>query len=145
MGMLWTASLGAAVVGVMIANMNFWMPKEPATLKYLEDTTLKILGKHHSRYVYSFNYLDKEKTYFKAAELFKESGAVVLEAVELSSLRGELAIGSVHVPIFAVVHEELGVDEFAEYFDGDIFLDEEVNKVYNLYNILIIISLLDFF
>jgi hypothetical protein len=46
------------------------------------------------------------------------------EAKELSSLKPQL--DEAGFQLNAVVHERLGVDEFRPYFDGEIFLDEEV-------------------
>lgn len=41
----------------------------------------------------------------------------------MSSLRPQLDARS--VPLYAVVHEDLGVAEFRNYFQGEIFLDKE--------------------
>lgn len=45
------------------------------------------------------------------------------EARGLSSLRP--ALEAAGVPLYAVVHEDLGVPQFQPYFDGQIFLDKE--------------------
>lgn len=45
------------------------------------------------------------------------------EALGLSSLRPKLDAHG--VPLYAVVHEELGVAEFQPFFKGEIFLDKE--------------------
>lgn len=41
----------------------------------------------------------------------------------LSSLKGEFDMKN--VPLYAVLHEELGAEEFKEYLKGDLFLDHE--------------------
>ncbi|GFO33243.1 redox-regulatory protein fam213a [Plakobranchus ocellatus] len=48
---------------------------------------------------------------------------VMQEAQGLSSLRPQL--DALSVPLYAVVHENLGVAEFQPFFDGEIFLDQE--------------------
>jgi len=45
------------------------------------------------------------------------------EAQQLSSLLPALTDHG--VPLYAVVHEELGVKEFQPYFKGEVFLDKE--------------------
>lgn len=45
------------------------------------------------------------------------------EAQGLSSLKAQLVDHG--VPLYAVVHEVLGVAEFQPFFDGEIFLDKE--------------------
>lgn len=45
------------------------------------------------------------------------------EALGLSSLKPQLDTHG--VPLYAVVHEALGVAEFQPFFKGDIFLDKE--------------------
>ena len=49
----------------------------------------------------------------------------VQEALELSRIRPELKLRN--VPLYAVVHETLGVEEFAPFLEADgIYLDTEV-------------------
>lgn len=45
------------------------------------------------------------------------------EALALSSLKGEF--DAKNVPLYAVLHEELGAKEFRDFFKGDLFLDIE--------------------
>ena len=46
------------------------------------------------------------------------------EALLLSSLRSQL--DHKHVPLYGILHEELGAEEFKEYLKGELFLDKEV-------------------
>ncbi|NWY44481.1 F213A protein, partial [Sylvia atricapilla] len=67
MGM-WSVGLGAigaAVTGIVLANTDLFLSKpEKATLEFLEGIELKTLG--------------PEKRTFKAGELWKENGAVIM-------------------------------------------------------------------
>ena len=47
------------------------------------------------------------------------------EAVELSSQVTE--INAKGLNLFAVVLEDLGIDEFKKYFKGSVYLDEQVS------------------
>ncbi|NXS55374.1 F213A protein, partial [Brachypteracias leptosomus] len=68
MGM-WSVGLGAigaAVTGIILANTDLFLSKpEKATLEFLEEIELKTLG-------------SAEERTFKAAELWKENGAVIM-------------------------------------------------------------------
>ncbi|EMP28755.1 UPF0765 protein C10orf58 like protein [Chelonia mydas] len=126
MGM-WSIGLGAigvAVTGILLANTNLFLSKpEVASLEFLETTELKSLG-------------EEERT-FKAGELWKKNGAVIMavrrpgcflcreEASELSSLKPQL--DQLGIPLYAVVKEKIGteVEDFQHYFKGEIFLDEK--------------------
>ncbi|KAF2982885.1 hypothetical protein EK904_005820 [Melospiza melodia maxima] len=115
MGM-WSVGLGAigaAVTGIVLANTDLFLSKpEKATLEFLEEIELKTLG--------------SEQRTFKARELWKENGAVIMaEASELSSLKPQLS--KLGVPLYAVVKEKIGteVEDFQHYFKGEIFLDEK--------------------
>ncbi|KAI1236447.1 hypothetical protein IHE44_0001740, partial [Lamprotornis superbus] len=115
MGM-WSVGLGAigaAVTGIVLANTDLFLSKpEKATLEFLEEIELKSLG--------------PEQRTFKAGELWKENGAVIMaEASELSSLKPQLS--KLGVPLYAVVKEKIGteVEDFQHYFKGEIFLDEK--------------------
>lgn len=46
------------------------------------------------------------------------------EASRLSSLKP--ALDQKSIPLIGVVHETIGVEEFKEFFKGDIYLDSEV-------------------
>ena len=46
------------------------------------------------------------------------------EAAGLSSLKADL--NQLNVPLYGIVHEELGVDEFRSYLKGELLLDTEV-------------------
>ncbi|KAM7170721.1 peroxiredoxin-like 2A isoform 3-T3 [Macrochelys suwanniensis] len=125
MGM-WSIGLGAigvAVTGILLANTDLFLSKpETASLEFLETTKLKSLR-------------EEERT-FKAGELWKKNGAVIMavrrpgcflcreEASELSSLKPQL--DRLGVPLYAVVKEKIGteVEDFQHYFKGEIFLDE---------------------
>ena len=48
------------------------------------------------------------------------------EAMGLSSLRPDLDARG--VKLYAVVHQNLGVDEFRAFFKGEIYLDTLVSK-----------------
>nr|ACH45716.1 putative RIKEN cDNA 5730469M10 variant 3 [Taeniopygia guttata] len=67
MGM-WSVGLGAigaAVTGIVLANTDLFLSKpEKATLEFLEEIELKTLG--------------SEKRTFKAGELWKQNGAVIM-------------------------------------------------------------------
>ncbi|XP_048713553.1 peroxiredoxin-like 2A isoform X2 [Caretta caretta] len=126
MGM-WSIGLGAigvAVTGILLANTDLFLSKpEVASLEFLEMTELKSLG-------------EEERT-FKAGELWKKNGAVIMavrrpgcflcreEASELSSLKPQL--DQLGIPLYAVVKEKIGteVEDFQHYFKGEIFLDEK--------------------
>lgn len=126
MGM-WSIGLGAigvAVTGILLANTDLFLSKpEVASLEFLETTELKSLG-------------EEERT-FKAGELWKKNGAVIMavrrpgcflcreEASELSSLKPQL--DQLGIPLYAVVKEKIGteVEDFQHYFKGEIFLDEK--------------------
>lgn len=66
---MWTLGLGAigaAVTGIILANTDLFLPKaEKASLDFLETIDLKTLGR------------GEQKT-FKAKELWKTNGAVVM-------------------------------------------------------------------
>ncbi|OXB68064.1 hypothetical protein ASZ78_003305 [Callipepla squamata] len=115
MGM-WSVGLGAigaAITGIVLANTDLFLSKpEKATLEFLEGIELKTLG--------------SEQRTFKAGELWKKNGAVIMaEASELSSLKPQLS--KLGVPLYAVVKEKTGteVEDFQHYFKGEIFLDEK--------------------
>ena len=46
------------------------------------------------------------------------------EALLLSSLRSELDKRG--VPLYGILHEELGAERFKDYLKGDLFFDKEV-------------------
>ncbi|XP_069835324.1 peroxiredoxin-like 2A [Dendropsophus ebraccatus] len=124
---LWSVSvgaLGAAVVGIFLANTDYFLPTtEKATLGYLEDTELKSIS-------------DESRT-FKAKDLWEQNGAVIMavrrpgcflcreEASEISQLKPEL--DQLGVPLYGVVKEKIGdeIQQFQPYFKGELFLDEE--------------------
>jgi hypothetical protein len=47
------------------------------------------------------------------------------EALELSFLKPEL--DTLGVKLYAVVHQTLGVEEFKDFFKGEVFLDDQVS------------------
>uniref|UniRef100_A0ACB8F8B8 Uncharacterized protein n=1 Tax=Sphaerodactylus townsendi TaxID=933632 RepID=A0ACB8F8B8_9SAUR len=106
-------AIGAAVTGILLANTDLFLSKvERASLEFLEDIELKTLG--------------EEQRTFKAGELWRKNGAVIMaEASELSSLKPQLE--QLGVPLYAVVKENIGteVEDFQPYFKGEIFLDEK--------------------
>ncbi|XP_074855542.1 peroxiredoxin-like 2A isoform X2 [Carettochelys insculpta] len=124
---IWSVGLGAvgvAVTGILLANTDLFLTKpKAASLEFLETTELKSLG-------------EEERT-FRAGELWKKNGAVIMavrrpgcflcreEAAELSSLKPQL--DQLGVPLYAVVKEQIGteVEDFQQYFKGEIFLDEK--------------------
>ncbi|KAL8579302.1 hypothetical protein ACOMHN_010886 [Nucella lapillus] len=120
-------SLGAVVVVVaVLCNLpvNPFVPApRPAPLSYLADTWLTTLHPHNPRR-------------FKALELWEKTGAVIMavrrpgcslcreEALELAGIRAELRLRG--VPLYAVVHQTLGVHDFAPFLNADdIYLDKE--------------------
>ena len=50
------------------------------------------------------------------------------EAASISSLKP--ALEAKGVPLYGIVHEEVGVEEFREYFKGPLFLDNKVSYTY---------------
>ncbi|KAH9494920.1 Peroxiredoxin-like 2A [Bulinus truncatus] len=103
-----------AVVGVgILCNLPvnpFVKTPEKATLDYLAQTKLKTFG--------------SDSKEFLASELWQKNGAVIMaEAKQLSSLKPQLEAHS--IPLYAVVHENLGVAEFQPFFSGEIFLDKD--------------------
>ncbi|KAL8186830.1 UNVERIFIED_CONTAM: hypothetical protein K2H54_013888 [Gekko kuhli] len=106
-------AIGAAVTGVILANTDLFLSKaEKASLEFLEDIDLQTL--------------EEEQRSFKAGELWRKNGAVIMaEAAELSSLKPQLS--QLGVPLYAVVKEKIGteVEDFQPYFEGEIFLDEK--------------------
>ena len=48
------------------------------------------------------------------------------EALGLTKLKPQLE--SANMRLLGVVHEDLGVNEFKEYFGGEIFLDNQVRS-----------------
>lgn len=117
---------GNAVILAILCNLpvNPFVPgAKPANLTYLADTWLTSL--------------DAEKPLrFKANELWEKTGAVIMavrrpgcslcreEALELAGIKFELKLRN--IPLYAVVHETLGVEEFAPFLDADgIYLDKE--------------------
>ncbi|XP_076440496.1 peroxiredoxin-like 2A [Babylonia areolata] len=128
MGGISKTLLGLAGVAVgmgLLCNLpvNPFVPAPlPASLAYLADTQLTTL--------------DEKPYQFKASQLWEKNGAVIMavrrpgcslcreEAMELSSIRAELKLRN--VPLYAVVHETLGVEEFSPYLGADgIYLDKE--------------------
>lgn len=117
------AGLGAGMAILCNLPVNPFVPNpKPATLAYLADTTLTTLGDNPRQ--------------FKASELWEKTGAVIMavrrpgcslcreEAQELSSIRAELQMRN--VPLYAVIHETLGAEEFAPYLKAKaIYLDKE--------------------
>ncbi|CAG5130336.1 unnamed protein product, partial [Candidula unifasciata] len=104
----------AAVAGVaVLCNLPsnpFVKSPENATLDYLSNARLQTF--------------DSEPREFQASELWEKNGAVIMaEALGLSSLKPQLDARG--VPLYAVVHETLGVAEFQPFFKGEIFLDKE--------------------
>ncbi|KFP74196.1 Redox-regulatory protein FAM213A [Apaloderma vittatum] len=58
-------AVGAAVTGIILANTDLFLSKpEKATLEFLEEIELKTLG--------------SEKRTFRAGELWKKNGAVIM-------------------------------------------------------------------
>ena len=47
------------------------------------------------------------------------------EASELSELRPKL--DTLGVPLYGILHEEKGSDEFNKYLKGELFFDKDVN------------------
>ncbi|XP_056386936.1 peroxiredoxin-like 2A [Hyla sarda] len=124
---LWSVSigaLGAAVVGIFLANTDYFLPTpEKATLEYLEETELKSIS-------------DESRT-LKAKDLWERNGAVIMavrrpgcflcreEASEISQLKPEL--DQLGVPLYGVVKEkiETEIEQFQPYFKGELFLDKQ--------------------
>ncbi|CAH2321364.1 redox-regulatory FAM213A [Pelobates cultripes] len=120
----WSFGIGAAVVGILIANTDYFLSKtDKATLEYLEQIELKTIG-------------DEPRT-FKAKELWEKNGAVIMavrrpgcflcreEASGLSALKPQL--DQLGVPLYGVVKEKIGteIDDFQPFFKGEIFHDEK--------------------
>lgn len=126
MSRLYIAIATAVAAFAVFCNLpaTWLLPAEKATLKYLSGATLQ-------------KFDDSKKT-FKASELWEKNGAVIMvvrrpgcafcreEAAKLSTLQPELK--KADIPLYAVVHEELGVKKFQPYFKGEIFLD--VNRIF---------------
>uniref|UniRef100_A0A7M7NEU3 Peroxiredoxin-like 2A n=1 Tax=Strongylocentrotus purpuratus TaxID=7668 RepID=A0A7M7NEU3_STRPU len=134
MALLWGAA-AAAVGGLLVANMDFWLPRGGAatTEAYLAGAVLQLLGE--TKLQAQLSLVDEAVRTFKAKDLWKDTGAVVLavrrpgcslcreEAKELSSLKPELdALG---IPLYAVLLEPGGYKEFLPFFSGEVFLDTE--------------------
>lgn len=76
---------------------------------------------------YNFSEPNKHFQIFRISSVFLNicNFIILQEALELSKLKAELTLR--HVPLYAVVHESLGVEQFSPFFKGDgIFLDAEV-------------------
>ncbi|GFR99679.1 redox-regulatory protein FAM213A [Elysia marginata] len=113
----------AAVVGLAIlCNLEknpFVKVPVNATLDYLASTKLQTFNSHPRE--------------FLASELWDKNGAIIMvvrragcrlcreEALGLAALRFRLD----GVPLYAIVHEDIGINEFKVYFRGEIFLDKE--------------------
>lgn len=52
---------------------------------------------------------------------------IMQEAVELSAINSELT--SRGVPLYGILHEEHGAEDFKQYLNGDLFLDEKVWQI----------------
>uniref|UniRef100_A0A8D0H070 Peroxiredoxin-like 2A n=1 Tax=Sphenodon punctatus TaxID=8508 RepID=A0A8D0H070_SPHPU len=106
-------AIGAAVTGIILAKTDLFLSKpKKATLEFLEAIELKTL--------------EEDQKTFKAGELWKKNGAVIMaEAAELSSLKPQL--DQLGVPLYAVVKEKIGteVEDFQPYFKGEILLDQK--------------------
>ncbi|KAK7112602.1 peroxiredoxin-like 2A [Littorina saxatilis] len=116
---------GVAASFAILCNLpvNPFVPApKPASLAYLSETTL--------------TKLDDPPRQFKAKELWEKTGAVIMavrrpgcalcreEALELAKLHPELKLRN--IPLYGVVHERLGAQEFAPYLQADgILLDTE--------------------
>ncbi|XP_023220306.1 redox-regulatory protein FAM213A-like isoform X2 [Centruroides sculpturatus] len=117
-----TAVAGFAVYCNLPAT--WLLPAEKATLEYLSGAKLQKL--------------DGSKQTFSSSELWKDNGAVIMvvrrpgcffcreEAAKISTLHPELK--DMGIPLYAVVHEELGVKKFQPYFKGEVFLD--INRIF---------------
>ncbi|XP_063290623.1 peroxiredoxin-like 2A [Pelobates fuscus] len=120
----WSFGIGAAVVGILIANTDYFLSKtDKATLEYLEQIELKTIG-------------DEPRT-FKAKELWEKNGAVIMavrrpgcflcreEASGLSAIKPQL--DQLGVPLYGVVKEKIGteIDDFQPFFKGELFHDEK--------------------
>lgn len=114
-------ALGVAVMCNLPVNPFVTSP-QPATLQFLASADLQTIEDNPRK--------------FKANELWEHTGAVIMvvrrpgctlcreEALELGQLRPELELRK--VPLYGIVHETLGVSEFAPYLNGEgIFLDSE--------------------
>ncbi|ESO09853.1 hypothetical protein HELRODRAFT_73106 [Helobdella robusta] len=96
---------------------------EKATIQYLKNINLKKIDG------------SDDGGSFKASELWKDGGAVIMvvrrpgcilcreEAAELTKLKQKF--NDKNFSLFAVVHELMGVEEFRNFFDGEVFLDPE--------------------
>ncbi|KAI3363217.1 hypothetical protein L3Q82_011853, partial [Scortum barcoo] len=102
-------------VAELISTVTDWFQTKPewANLEVLENTELKTTGGVHEQH--------------KAKTLWEKTGAVVMEAAELSSLKSQLQ--DLEVPLFAVVKENLGkeLDAFKKYFSGKVYVDHMRN------------------
>jgi hypothetical protein len=85
--------------------------------------------------LYPLKFGKKEKSPVQAEELWKNNGSVLMlvrrpgwllcreEATQLSSLSPELKEKGIN--FVAILHEELGSEEFGKFFKGDLYLDPE--------------------
>ncbi|KAG0722015.1 Redox-regulatory protein FAM213A [Chionoecetes opilio] len=108
----WPWILTGALTG-FLAYCNrplYWMSSpQRATTDWLSSAPLKRLD-------------SSEKVI--GAELWRERGAVVMaEAKALSSLKEHFE--AKRVPMYALLHEELGAAGFSKFFEGELLLDEE--------------------
>eukprot|EP00795_Rhopilema_esculentum_P005329 gene5329-499_t len=107
--MAWAVGAGMLVaIGLGYANYNWHktvkMPYEHianAELKALDGTDNLLMGK----------------------DIWKDNGAVVMEAAGLSSLKGDL--DNLGIKLVGIVHERKGTEEFKSFLKGPLFLDEK--------------------
>ncbi|KAG9268044.1 peroxiredoxin-like 2A, partial [Astyanax mexicanus] len=111
---VWSLAVCVVIVCVLLVNTDLFLAKPQQTaLDTLANADLQTTS-------------GVEDRQFKALELWKETGAIIMaEASELSSLRPQLDI--LGVPLYAVVKENVGMEiqNFRPYFNGEIFVDEK--------------------
>ena len=52
--------------------------------------------------------------------------SIYQEATDISSLRPQL--DKLHIPLYGVLHEEKGAEQFKQYLKGDLLFDEKVTS-----------------
>ena len=56
--------------------------------------------------------------------------SIYQEATDISSLRPQL--DKLHIPLYGILHEEKGAEQFKQYLKGDLLFDEKVaSRVYS--------------
>ncbi|RDD41964.1 Redox-regulatory protein FAM213A [Trichoplax sp. H2] len=98
------ASAAAVFAAIAYSNHDFWPSPPNSDVRYLNEARLIFLEQNSKR-------VDR-----------KES-TLPEEALEVSSIKPKL--DKLGVRLIGVVHEDIGIDEFRDYFKGQIYLDTE--------------------